>query len=398
MTMNKRLLLSVFMVLFISGCASAPKIDLTAFVPDREPKIRIPLACKSKYDAPLPFVAVTNFTNNTSFDYANVVQSQIQGSGQRTAVGGAAVGVAPGAAGVVWGSKERSSFQANSQTISRQVNAKLSESIEDGVMDEIVNMGGAKVYTRKEMDKVFSEQKFQQSGMVDDATMIRLGKLKGVKYIITGSVNNVDLKWVTHESARKGLGKGGSGNFAVDLIGVAVAAGLESQEGWNIGTEVTVRILDVETGEVVLSKKMMGKHIIGKTPYPNYDALIGGIKKAASKSLATARPELSKYFPLKGYVTMIKNSPDGKEKAVRVSVGEKIGIKPGNELFVFTFEEVEDPMSGKKECDVQRLPIMLRISSDQLQPDVAWAMVEAGKPEQLRMIKVGQLVERKPLK
>ena len=287
--MSKRLALSVFLVLFISGCASAPKIDLTAFVPDRESKIRIPLVCKSKYDAPLPFVAVTNFTNNTSFDYANVVQSQVQGSGQRTAVGGAAVGVAPGAAGVVWGTKERSSFQANSQTVSRQVNAKLSESIEDGVMDEIVNMGGAKVYTRKEMDKVFSEQKFQQSGMVDDSTMIRLGKLKGVKYIITGSVNNVDLKWASYQSARQSLGKGGSGNLAVDI---------DTQEGWNIGTEVTVRILDVETGEVVLSKKMTGKHIIGKIPYPNYDTLIRGIKKAAGKSLRVARPELSKYLSL----------------------------------------------------------------------------------------------------
>jgi curli biogenesis system outer membrane secretion channel CsgG len=396
--MNKRLILSVFIILFISGCASAPQIDLTAFVSDKEPKIQIPLICKSKYDAPLPFVAVTNFTNNTTFDYANVVQSQVQGSGQRTAVGGAAVGVAPGAAGVVWGTKERSSFQANSQSVSRQINTKLSESIEDGVMDEIVNMGGAKVYTRKEMDKVFSEQKFQQSGMVDDSTMIRLGKLKGVKYIITGSVNNVDLKWVSYESARKGLDKGGSSSLLTNLAMAAGAAALETQEGWNIGTEVTVRILDVESGEVVLSKKLAGKHIIGKTPYPNYDALIGGIKKAASKSLQNARPELSKYFPLKGYVTMIKNSPDGKEKAVRISVGEKVGIKSGNELFVYTFEEVEDPMSGKKECDVQRLPLSLIVSSDQLQPNVAWAMVEANKPDQIRMIRVGQLVERKPLK
>ncbi|HAJ25760.1 MAG TPA: hypothetical protein DCG53_00680 [Syntrophus sp. (in: bacteria)] len=386
------------MVLFIGGCASAPKIDLTAFVPDREPKIRIPLACKSKYDAPLPFVAVTNFTNNTSFDYANVVQSQVQGSGQRTAVGGAAVGVAPGAAGVVWGTRERSSFQANSETVSRQINAKLSESIEDGVMDEIVNMGGAKVYTRKEMDKIFSEQKFQQSGMVDDATMVQLGKLKGVKYIITGSVNNVDLKWVSYKSAKQSLGKSGSSSLLADIARAAGTAALEAQEGWNIGTEVTLRVLDVESGEVVLSKKMTGTHVIGKIPYPNYDALIGGIKKSTSKSLQRARPELSKYFPLKGYVTMIKNSPDGKEKAVRISVGEKVGIKSGNELFVYTFEEMEDPMSGKKDCDVQRLPLSLIVSSDQLQPNAAWAMVEANKPEQIRMIRVGQLVERKPLK
>jgi len=386
------------MVLFlIAGCATAPKIDLTTFVPDRTQKINIPPICKPKYDAPLPLVAVANFTNNTTFDFASVVQSQVQGSGERTAVGGAAVGVAPGAAGVVWGARERSRFQTDAQTISRQVNARLSESIEDGVTDEIVNMGGAKVYTRKEMGKIFSEQQFQQSGMVDDATLVSLGRLRGVKYIITGSVNNVDLKWVSHESARKGLTRGGSGSFALDLIGVAVAAGLETQEGWNIGTELTLRVLDVESGEVLFSKRMTGKHIIGKTPYPNYDALIGGIKKAAGNSLQQARPELSKYFPIKGYITMLKQSPDGKQKAARVSMGEKQGIKAGNVLYVYNFEEVEDPMSGKKECDVQRLPVTLVVSSDQLQPNASWAMVEAPSPAHLQMIKVGQLVERKPL-
>jgi len=386
------------MVLFlIAGCATAPKIDLTTFVPDRTQKINIPPICKPKYDAPLPLVAVANFTNNTTFDFASVVQSQVQGSGERTAVGGAAVGVAPGAAGVVWGARERSRFQTDAQTISRQVNARLSESIEDGVTDEIVNMGGAKVYTRKEMGKIFSEQKFQQSGMVDDATLVSLGRLRGVKYIITGSVNNVDLKWVSHESARKGPTRGGSGSFALDLIGVAVAAGLETQEGWNIGTELTLRVLDVESGEVLFSKRMTGKHIIGKTPYPNYDALIGGIKKAAGNSLQQARPELSKYFPIKGYITMLKQSPDGKQKAARVSMGEKQGIKAGNVLYVYNFEEVEDPMSGKKECDVQRLPVTLVVSSDQLQPNASWAMVEAPSPAHLQMIKVGQLVERKPL-
>lgn len=384
-------------MLIIAGCATAPKIDLTNFETDRSPKIVIPPICKPKYDAPLPLVAVVNFTNNTTFDFANVVQSQVQGASQRTAAGGAAVGVAPGAAGVIWGAKEQRQFQAQSQTITRQVNAKLTESIEDGVMDEIVNMGGAKVYTRKEMEKVFSEQKFQQSGMVDDSTIIRMGKLKGVKYIITGSVNNVDLKWVSHESARQGLTKG-SGSLAMDLLGTAIAAGLEAQEGWNIGTEVTIRILDVETGEVLLSKKMTGRQVIGKVPYPNYDALIGGIKKASANSLQSARPELSKYFPLKGYITAVKVSPDGKQKAVRITLGEKAGLKPGQELSAYTFEEIEDPMSGKKECDVQRLPVNLVVSSDQLQPTAAWALVEAKTPHQLQMIRVGQLVERKPIR
>jgi curli biogenesis system outer membrane secretion channel CsgG len=395
--MTRKWIFFTLCILFLAGCASAPKLDLTSFVPDKAPKINIPPICRVKYEATIPLVAVVNFTNNTTFDFANVVQSQVQGSGQRSAVGGAAGGGAPGAAGVVWGAREKSSFQANSQTITRQVNAKLSESIEDGFMDELVNMGGAKVFTRKEMEKVFAEQKFQQSGMVDDSTMISLGKLKGVKYIVTGSVNNVDLTWKQFTQTKQQTQQSRSGGGVIDLLGAAATAYAESQEGWNIGTEITARVLDVETGEVLLSKKMVGKQIIGKIPYPNYDALIGGIKKAAASSLKDARPELSKYFPLKGYITMIRNSPDGKEKAARISIGEKVGLKSGHKLFVYTFEEMEDPLSNKKECDVQKLPVSLVVTADQLQPAAAWTMVEA-KTEQLPIVKVGQLVERMPLR
>jgi hypothetical protein len=382
-------------LVLLAGCATAPKLDLSAFIVDKTPKIQIPNVCKSKYEGSKPLVAVVNFTNHTTFDFAHVVQSQVQGSSQKTAGGGAAVAGAPGAAGVVWGAKERSSFQANAQTISRQTNAKLSESIEDGVMDELVNMGGAKVFTRKEMEKIFSEQQFQQSGMVDEGSMVRLGKLQGVKYILTGSVNNVDLSYRTYQSARQSLGKGGSGSAVVDILGVASAVALEVQEGWHIGTEITLRILDVESGQVLFSKKLMGRQIIGKIPYPNYDALIGGIKKAAGRSLQDSRPELSKYFPLKGYIVQIKNSPDGKGRAALINIGEKEGLKPGHQLFVYAFDEVEDPITSKKDCDASRSPATL-ITTDQLQPDRAWTLIQ-GEVHQINAIKTGQLVERAPL-
>ncbi|MCX7981922.1 MAG: CsgG/HfaB family protein [Syntrophales bacterium] len=381
-------------VLTIAGCATAPQLDLSGYIVDKSPKMQIPAVCKYRYEHAKPLVAVVNFANNTSFDFAQVVQTQVQGSSQRTAVGGAAVGVAPGAAGIVWGAKEQASFQANAQTISRQINAKLSESVEDGVMDEIVNMGGARVFTRKDMEKVFSEQKFQQSGLVDDSTLVKLGKLKGVKFIITGSVNNVDLTYKSFESTKKSLSSGSS--VVAGLLGAVASAAIETQEGWNISTEIALRIIDVETGEVVLSKKMSGRHVIGKIPYPNYDAMIGGIKKAAAKALQDSRPDLSKYFLLKGYVVQIKTSPDGTKRAALINIGEKEGVKAGQEFFVYTFEEVEDPMTGKKECDSPKLPVKL-VVTDQIQPDRAWAQIE-GKPEQIKMVKVGQLVERVPLK
>jgi curli biogenesis system outer membrane secretion channel CsgG len=393
--MNYKIALIAFSLSIIS-CAAPIKHDPTAFNVDTGPKETIPNICKAAY-APCDFkVAVVNFTNNTTFEFAKMVESSVRGAVDKTKTGGAVAGAVPGAAGIVWGEKEKTNFQKDAQTTERQINAKLSESVEDGVTDEIVNMGGATVYTRKDLEKVLSEQKFQQSGLTDDTTLTQIGKLAGVKYIVTGSVNNVDLSYKLFESARKGLDKGGSGSYLGDLMGSVMAAGFEAQEGWNISTDVALRIIDVETGGILFSKIVTGKHVIGKIPYPNYDALIGGMKKAASKGILDIRPQLSKWLAVKGYVVQTRTSPDGKQRSVLVNIGEKQGLKAGSELLVYTFQEITDPFDEKKvSCDIVKLPVELKVT-EQLQSDKAWAIIQ-GKPEQIHRVKTGQLVERKPL-
>jgi curli biogenesis system outer membrane secretion channel CsgG len=393
--MVKKSLIFVFASLLLAACAGTIKLDPTQYTVDTGPQETIPPICKSNYESTKLKVAVVNFTNNTTFDYANVVQTNVQGSGERTAVGAAAVGAVPGAAGVVWGTNERTKFQADAQTTQRQINAKLSESVEDGVTDEMVNVGGATVYTRRDMEKIMTEHKFQRSGLTDEHTLARLGKLAGVRLIITGSVNNVDLSYKTHESARKSLDRKGDSAFG-NILGSVAAAALEAQEGWNISTDITLRILDVESGEILFSKIVTGKHVIGKIPYPNYDSMIGGMKKAASKALEDARPQLSKWFTVKGYIVQTRTSPDGKERSALINIGEKQGMKAGSELIVYTFQSIADPFDPKKmSCDVVKLPVVLKIT-DQLQADKAWVIME-GAAEVIKRVKVGQLVERKPM-
>ena len=395
-----------FIVLFLfTACATIPKIDPTAYSVDKEPKWTPPKVCKSSYESVLPKVAVTSFANNSTFDYANVVQSNVEGSSQRSAAGGAAAGATSGGVGVVWGAKEQRQFEQQSETTQRQINAKLSESVEDIVMDTLVNIGGAKVYTRKEMEKIFSEQKFQQSGLADESTLVKLGKLAGVKYIITGSIDNVNLTYTSNKTTRKAArdkGKEAKDNkdAGTELAAILVGSVLEAMEGWNIATELTLRILDVETGEVLLSDKVTGRQNIGKIPYPNYDVLICGIKKTASQGIVTTKPKLAKWFTIRGYISQLRSTLDGKKRIARLSIGEKMGIKPGTILNVSTFDEMEDedPSTGirKVTCVPSKLPLEL-VVSDQVQADGSWAVIE-GKPESIKRVKVGQLVERKAVR
>jgi len=386
--MRKKNALFLLITLFVVACVGAPvQFDPMSFVTDPPDKEKIPRICKSAYESVIPRVGVVNFTNNTTFDYANMVQQSVQGSGQRTTAG-AAAGVGTRHAGaVVWGQKEWGRFQRDSQRIERQINARLTESVEDGVINELTTMGGARVFTRSEMQKIINEQKFQRSGLVDESQLARLGKLGGFKFMVTGSVNNVNLVW-------KDLGSSQMGQYG---LGAALLGAVAStQEGWNITTDIALRILDVETGEILFSKIVSGREIIGKTPYPNYDALIGGIKKAAAKGLEDARPELSKWFTLKGYIFQTRSNADGSQRSALVNIGEKQGLKAGQKLVVYTFQEITDPFDeSKKSCDIMKLPVEIEVT-DQLQADKAWVIIKGDK-NIIKRVKVGQLVERVPL-
>ena len=175
---------------------------------------------------------------------------------------------------------------------------------------------------------------------------------------------------------------------------------LEAAEGWNIATDITIRILDVETSEVLLSDKVTGRQNIGKIPYPNYDVLIGGIKKTASQGIATTRTKLAKWFTIRGYISQLRSSLDGKKRIARLSIGEKMGIKPGTTLNVSTFDEMEDedPSTGirKVTCVPSKLSVELMVS-DQVQADGSWAVIE-GKPQSVQSVRVGHLIERKAVR
>lgn len=386
------LTIPITLLIIVSSCGPK-KIDPTTYKILSEDKqiTEIPEVCKSYYEnlKELPTVAVVDFTNNTTFDVAKVLQAH--GSrvytGSTTAVMGA--GIAPGGVIAGYGSTSQSYTKINLEAISRNVNAKLGQSVASGVSAFIAEMGGAKIYTRQDLQKILNEQKFQQSGLVDEKTLVKVGKLAGVRYIVTGSVDNVTIKWIDVEYLKQGLQK------HLGLVGSVLAAGVETQEGWNISTDLTIKIIDVQTGEILFAKNVSGRAVLGKVPTLTYDAIIGGIKNAAKNALEEAKKPLSKYFSVRGYIIQLRTSPDKSERYALINIGSKQGIKSGYEFYVYDFEEVIDPLTRRKSCDLIKLPVILE-ATNQIQPTKTWTVVKGDK-NQIFRIKLGQIVERAPL-
>lgn len=108
--------------------------------------------------------------------------------------------------------------------------------LQDMLIAELASTESFSILERKELDKVIGELKLGESGLVDERTKSALGKLKGAKYLIAGTVSSFEENTSGSDAGISFMG--------VSVGGKKVTAYLA----------VDVKLIDVETGEIVESK------------------------------------------------------------------------------------------------------------------------------------------------
>ncbi len=123
-------------------------------------------------------------------------------------------------------------------------NYDIGKGMADQVVDELVNDGSFRVIERKKLDTILAEQDFAQSDRADPsaAKLAKVGKVLGVKYIISGSITKF-------ASSDKKYGAGGLGGGMIGGLGLKKA---KSE------VTITLRMIDATTGEIMLSAKGEG--------------------------------------------------------------------------------------------------------------------------------------------
>ena len=127
-------------------------------------------------------------------------------------------------------------------------NWDIGKGIADLLVDELVNDGTYRVIERKRLDAILAEQNFSNSERADPsaATIAKIGKVLGVKYLIVGSITKFGL-----EQKKQGIGGGGFGHvgFGIGAIG---------REKGKANVAITARMVDVSTAEIMASAKGEG--------------------------------------------------------------------------------------------------------------------------------------------
>ena len=391
--MKKRNLIfgSAVAALLFSGCAT--NINMSDYPNRIRQNYEVPDVCKGEYAKlkEVPKVAIMQFTNNSSFGKADTTTTDKEASYKQAS----ATGIGFTSSGLGVAHAESGSSKSHKNVTKRTVDPKLDKAITSALEGVLANMGGADIYSRTDLEKVMSEQKFQQSGLVDENSMVQVGKLAGVKYIITGSIDSVTQNYDDYEDKNQNNQQQNSGGGFGMLISAAVDAGKSAASGMKITTRVTFKVIDVETGKIVASVQKEETKNIGTIQHPSYDQLIGGIKDDVMEALQDAKEELSDFFGVKGYIRQVRMDSKKKNYIAQINLGKKDKVKPSQTFKVYSFEENEDPVTGDVTCDKTTMNVTLTVSDNQLQEKNAWTVADGDDAAKLRP---GQVIKRDALK
>ena len=172
-----------------------------------------------------------------------------------------------------------------------QENQDMGSIVAEWFITAMVKEGRFDVIERRLLQKILSEQQLVMTGVVDESSATQIGKLLGVKVIISGSVMKVR-----------------------DML------------------EVNARIIDVENASIIAAES---------------------VKSSTASRLQDLIVEMSakiiRNFPLEGYVV----DRDGKK--ITIDLGSRAGVKPGMEFVVYREGEfIKHPKTGEV-LDVERI-------------------------------------------
>ncbi|MDD5066203.1 MAG: CsgG/HfaB family protein [bacterium] len=235
----------------------------------------------------------------------------------------------------------------------------LSEAITDDLITLLVKTKRFDILERDKLQAILKEQSLQLTGAVDPETAVKVGQMVGGRYIIFGSITSANVTHSEQTVVEKITDKKTGKVFYQQYIDTT----------WQGQVSVNARLVDIETGQVLLGKSMSGygnekirrakedktflQSILSSLSsdadeekaiqeyYRQIDIkVVNNAAKNASYQLATS---FLKEFPLSGYV-LGKNEDDD----ILIDLGTEKGLNSEVNLKVMGESEViKHPVTGE---------------------------------------------------
>jgi curli biogenesis system outer membrane secretion channel CsgG len=216
-----------------------------------------------------------------------------------------------------------------------QYEETLPAALTDLMINALINSNRFRVFERRKLEALLTEQGFQHySGLVDPSTAVQLGRMLGAHYVMTGSITGISHR--------------GGGGVRMGPVAFGESATLVT---------LTVRIVDVATGEILYSevkqKKAKGSTVglaIGPVDFYSRTSqdIITAVNAACEEIVATFIERMDQgvgelaQLPLQGYVVQTRGN------TVYLNLGKDSGIVVGDVVRIYhPGEAIVDPKTGE---------------------------------------------------
>ncbi|MBQ6972833.1 MAG: SEL1-like repeat protein [Synergistaceae bacterium] len=140
----------------------------------------------------------------------------------------------------------------------------LASAILNMMVTELYKTGAFTLLERERLEAVASEQRLGQSGLVDPSTAVKLGRIAGAQYIMTGAVT---LYYYNEKAS----------GLALPIIGTSAKA----KTAYVV---IDLRIIDVETSEIVYAYDQIGEATNKeRKSIASYSKMAGGLLGLATR-------------------------------------------------------------------------------------------------------------------
>jgi len=201
-----------------------------------------------------------------------------------------------------------------------KLKGKVDLKMADMLTTSLVKTARFEIVERNKIDKVFKEQNFGMSGMVDESTAAEVGKLLGAEYVVFGSITS---------ATRKDIDK-----FGYILVRIEVG--------------IDVRAVNTTSGKILLSESAIGLSE-SKLVTTAAGVIVSGAidynsayADASRDAITIIGHKIADLSPLIGFVLTVDPNQ------VLIDVGEEQGVKNGDIFVAFTVgNEIIHPATGK---------------------------------------------------
>jgi hypothetical protein len=203
------------------------------------------------------------------------------------------------------------------------VSSQYVNSIQEKLTDAFVKTKRFNVVDRSKMDALTNEKELAKTEAFIDSKVIEQGKSLGAAFLVSGHVISAAANQITHQDP---------------------TTGQTVSEGFKAKLSISVKVIDVSTGEVIASETIepKGGSFLGE--------MTGMLPKTADAAIAKAINDIEKKidtfvahnFPVTLSIVEIqeKNSK-GEAITVLISGGSALGISKGDKLKVVEISEIE---------------------------------------------------------